>query len=188
MGAPARECSSPMRLFPKSGSQSSSPLDSTVSLTVGLILGATLLDNCRPCLFKVQQAFVSALLTQCFKDKDKCKDKNKRHSRWFPLKKFAPPKVRRCSNINFARWPVYKLAEQFPKKYSKWDKKKEEEKDRSDNYFASSAPSPLPPLPAKASPWGMPPLFSDVSPWCLNSLCQRAQLGVLKSGFNQVHN
>ena len=46
MGAPARECSSPMRLFPKSGSQSSSPLDSTVSLTVGLILGATLgLEN-----------------------------------------------------------------------------------------------------------------------------------------------
>ena len=86
MSAPARECSSPMRLFPKSGSQSSSPLDSTVSLTVGLILGATLLDNCRHCLFKVQKTFVSALLTQCFKDKDKCKDKNKRHSRWFPLK------------------------------------------------------------------------------------------------------
>ena len=44
-------------------------------------------------------------------------------------------------------------------------------------------------LPSKGSPWGMPPLFSDVSPWCLNSLCQRAQLGeALKSGFNQVHN
>ena len=98
MSAPARECSSPMRLFPKSGSQSSSPLDSTVSLTVGLILGATLLDNCRHCLFKVQQTFVSALLTQCFKDKDSCKDKNKRHSRWFPLK-FAPPKMRRGSNL-----------------------------------------------------------------------------------------
>ena len=92
MNAPARECSSPMTLSPKSGSQSSSPLASTASLTVGLILGATLLDNCRPCLFKVQQTFVSALLAQCFKDKDKCKDKNKRHSRWFPLKKFAPPK------------------------------------------------------------------------------------------------
>ena len=88
MSAPARECSSPMKLSPISGSQSSSPLDFTASLKVGLILGATpsLLDNCRPCLFQVQQTFVSALLTQCFKDK------NKRHSRWFPLKKFAPPK------------------------------------------------------------------------------------------------
>ena len=61
-------------------------------------------------------------------------------------------KKRRYSNIYSARWPVYKLAEQFPKKYSKGDKKKEEEKDRSDNYFASSAPSPLPPQPAKATP------------------------------------
>ena len=170
MSAPARECSSPMTLSPKSGSQSSSPLDSTASLMVGLIFRGhiALVENCRPCLFRVQQTFVSACLAQCFKDKDKCKDKNKRHSRWFPLKKFAPPKARRCSNINFARWPVYKLAEQFPKKYSKGDKKKEE--DRSDNYFAPSSP-PL--LPAKGSPWGMPPLFSDVSPWCLNSLCQR---------------
>ena len=92
--------------------------------------------------------------------------------------------MKRCSKIYFARWPVYKLAEQSPKKYSKGDKKREE--DRNDDYFA---PSPLSPLPAKASPWGMPPLFSDVSPWCLNSLCQRVQLGeVLKSGFNQVHN
>ena len=81
-----------MTLSPKSGSQSSSPLASTASLTVGLILGATLLDNCRPCLFKVQQTFVSALLTQCFKDKDKCNDKNKRHSRWFPSKKICPAK------------------------------------------------------------------------------------------------
>ena len=54
--------------------------------------------------------------------------------------------------FQFARWPVYKLAEQFPKKYSKGDKKKEEEEDRNDNYFASSVPSQLPPLPAKASP------------------------------------
>ena len=59
--------------------------------------------------------------------------------------------MRRCSNIYFARWPVYKLAEQFPKKYSKGDKKKEveEEEDRNDDYFA---PLPLSPLPAKASP------------------------------------
>ena len=94
MSAPARECSSPMTLSPKSGSQSSSPLDSTASLMVGLIFRGhiALVENCRPCLFKVQQTFVSALLAQCFKDKDKCKDKNKRHSRWFPLKKFAPPK------------------------------------------------------------------------------------------------
>ena len=48
--------------------------------------------------------------------------------------------MRRCSNIYFARWPVYKLAEQFPKKYSKGDKKKEE--DRSDNYSAPPSPPP----------------------------------------------
>ena len=39
------------------------------------------------------------------------------------------------------------MAEQFPKKYGKGDKKKEE--DRSDNYFAPSS-SPL--LHAKGSP------------------------------------
>ena len=129
MSRPARECSSPMTLSPKFGSQSSSPLDSTASLMVGLIFRGhiALVKNCRPCLFKVQQTFVSALLAQCFKDKDKRKDKNKRHSRWFPLKISPRQKMRRCSNIYFARWPVYKLAEQYPKKYSKADQKRAEE-------------------------------------------------------------
>merc|ERR1712004_545805 len=48
---------------------------------------------------------LDAVLTQCFKDKDKSKKDDERYS----------------------RWPVYKLAEQYPKKYNKVDQKRAEE-------------------------------------------------------------
>ena len=118
MSAPARECSSPMTLSPKSGSQSSSPLDSTASLMVGLIFRGhiALVENCRPCLFRVQQTFVSACLAQCFKDKDKCKDKNKRHSRWFPLKNFASPKNKKMFQHTICQVASVQVGGAVPKK------------------------------------------------------------------------